>query len=229
MFDFNLTLARLVRWGGTHQAVFDRLGLPEAGRRWGDRWRNGPLDGEDHREHSVDPVSYHRWELDRLRNRARRCGVPADRVEDVVVELDRVNKALVMEPYPDAADVLGELRRRGLLVAVCSNWFWDLPAALDQTGLTGLVDVAVTSARAGARKPHPLIFHRTLAACGLRPDETVFVGDSWHADVEGPLAVGIAAIHLCRPGERPHEGRPDVPRASSLSDVLDLVGERTRA
>ncbi|MBB5159530.1 HAD family hydrolase [Saccharopolyspora phatthalungensis] len=226
LFDFNGTLARLESWGESHQDVFDRWGLTAAGKRWGDGWLVGPVDGEDHREHSQDRDGYHRWELSRLAARARRCGVPADRIDGVVRELDRANKTLTMSLYDDVVEVLSELRRRNVAVAVCSNWYWDLDAVIDQVGLTDLVDVAVTSARAGARKPHSLIFHRTLQLCGLQPAEALFVGDSWQADVIGPLAAGIRAVHLWRP-ERAAEAAPprraDVPRLSSLYEVIGQI------
>jgi len=63
-----------------------------------------------------------------------------------------------MVPYPESASTLASLRSSGLAIGVCSNWGWELNAFLDQVGLLGLVDVGVTSARAGARKPHPHIY-----------------------------------------------------------------------
>lgn len=94
LFDFNGTLARLETWGECHQDVFARHGLTEAGQRWGNGWLIGPPDGEDHREHSRSRDSYHQWELDRLRARARRCGVPEAQLDALVRELDRANKTL---------------------------------------------------------------------------------------------------------------------------------------
>jgi putative hydrolase of the HAD superfamily len=199
LFDFNGTLARLVSWGAPHQAVFARHGLPEAGDRWGDGWLVGPADGEAHEAQSATRESYRQWELDRLRRRARACGVPAARVDALVRDLDRETRATVMAAYGDAAGVLVELRRRGRTVGVCSNWSWDLEPALAQAGLAGLYDAAVSSAQAGMRKPDPRIYRLALARCGLRPEETLYVGDTWGCDVEGPRAVGMRAVHLCRP------------------------------
>src|SRR5436309_823923 len=82
-------------------------------------------------------------------------------------------------------------------IAVCSNWDWHLDRAMAQAGLDGLVDVMVTSAQAGARKPHPRIFERTLEKCRVTdPAEVVFVGDSWGPDVEGPSAMGMRPVHV---------------------------------
>ena len=64
---------------------------------------------------------------------------------------------------------------------------------LDEAGLTSRVDFAVTSARAGVRKPHPLIFRRALDLAGVGPAEAMFVGDSWEADVGGARSAGIGA------------------------------------
>ncbi|HEX7276698.1 MAG TPA: HAD family hydrolase, partial [Acidimicrobiales bacterium] len=113
-------------------------------------------------------------------------------------------------------------------------WDWDLERAVRSVGLDLLVDAIVTSAQAGARKPHPRIFEHTLDRCRLVADETLFVGDTWGPDVEGPLAAGMRAVHLFRPdqAERAREvgaapltpPLPDgVVRATDLRGVLDLV------
>ena len=54
------------------------------------------------------------------------------------------------------------------------------------SGCSSLVDAAVTSARAGARKPHPGIYAASMAALGVDAADVVFVGDSWEPDVRGP-------------------------------------------
>ncbi|HVF15058.1 MAG TPA: HAD-IA family hydrolase, partial [Acidimicrobiales bacterium] len=115
-----------------------------------------------------------------------------------------------------------------------SNWDWDLERAVASVGLDGLVDPIVTSAQAGARKPHPRIFDHTLGRCGLSPPETLFVGDTWGPDVEGPLAAGMRPVHLFRDdqAERAREVgvealTPPLPegvvRGTDLRIVLDLV------
>jgi putative hydrolase of the HAD superfamily len=98
-----------------------------------------------------------------------------------------------------------------------------------QAGLTDLVDVMVTSAQAGARKPHPRIFQHTLDACGITdPTDVVFVGDSWGPDVEGPKAMGMRPVHVWRPeweGEReaPPPITNGVVRLPDLSELVNLV------
>ncbi len=234
IFDFYGTLARAVTWGETHEEVFARRGLDGPGAAWGSSWVGGAVDGEDHAEHSTSRETYTAWELDRLRTRARACGVGDDELEPLVADLHRATKTYTLAAYDEVVDVLDELRRRGLVLAVCSNWDWDLERAVASVGLDRLLDPIVTSAQAGARKPHRRIFDHTLETSGLAPAEALFVGDTWGPDVEGPLAAGMRPVHLLRDdqAERAREvgaapvapPLPDgVVRAADLRAVLDLV------
>lgn len=234
LFDFYGTLARAVEWGETHEQVLVRRGFDGAAAAWGSQWVGGAVDGEEHIEHSADRDTYHRWELERLRRRARACGVGEDDLEALVADLHRASKAYTLAPYEEVPEVLAQLRAQGLVLAVCSNWDWDLERAVAAVGLDELLDEVVTSAQAGARKPHPRIFDVTLGRCSLRPGEALFVGDSWGPDVEGPVAAGMRAVHLYRwdQAERAREvgatalapPLPDgVVRAPDLRAVLDLV------
>ena len=104
------------------------------------------------------------------------------------------------------------LRERGLQLAVCSNWDWDLEPAIAEAGLEDAFDLVVSSAWAGARKPHPRIFRHTLSLLELAPADVVFVGDTWGPDVEGPRAVGMCACYLERDGHWADTTLPTVPR-----------------
>jgi len=215
--------------------VFARHGylLDDDARR---RARDDIFDGQEHLAHSRSRCHYLEWELERLRRLAIAAGVAAGDLEPLVTDLHAAARSFTLAAYPDSAKVLSELRRQGLTVAVCSNWNWDLVEAMDAVGLRYEVDAVVTSAQVGARKPHPLIFKHTLEECGVSAGRALFVGDTWGADVEGPLAAGMRAVHLVRPGAvawrgplpQPGPGEPPpLPggayRVTSLDGLLDLV------
>ena len=228
LFDFYGTLARAVSWGETHEEVFARRGLAEAGSLWGSRWVGGVPDGHEHVEHSVSRDAYQAWELERLRSRARACGVGEDELEALVADLYQATKTFTLAAYPEVPGVLAELRDRGLVVAVCSNWDWDLDKAIEQAGLTDAVDVVVTSARAGARKPHPRIFDHTLARCRLEPGRGAVRGRHLGARRGGPT--GRRACDPCTCGGRTGPTTPSAPplidgvvRTPDLSPILSLV------
>ena len=229
--DFYGTLAHATTWGPTRQEVMAKRGftIPDDASlaKWTGTSDN--IDGTEHLEHSRSAEQYEAWERDRLRQFVTACGVGPDDVEGLIDDLHTATKAFTLEAYAEVPDVLRELRARGLTLAVCSNWDWHLDRAMEQAGLTDRVDILVTSAQAGARKPHPRIFQHTLEVCGgVDPSDVVFVGDSWGPDVEGPAALGMRPVHVWRPewdGERdpPPMLTDGVVRLPDLRGVVDLV------
>jgi putative hydrolase of the HAD superfamily len=230
LFDFYGTLARATSWGPAFEELLARRGLqlsPEAH----DRWRDEVFDGQEHYEHSRSRDHYESWERERLRRlvSAAAGGTHFADTEQLVGELFAARRDFRMEAYPDAAPAVGALRARGIAVAVCSNWGWDLDQALAQAGLDGCFDsdAVVTSARVGVRKPHPAIFEQTLAAVGAAPEHAAFVGDTWYPDVEGALGAGMRPVHVWRDdasgGTDPPELTADVVRVRDLSAVAALA------
>ncbi len=226
LLDFYGTLAHAATWGPTRQEIMAERGFEipddEALVKWTGAFE--AIDGKEHLEHSRSAEHYEAWERDRLRSFVVACGVGTDDAGPLVDDLYTATKAFRLEAYPEVPDVLRELRAKRLTVAVCSNWDWHLDRAMGQAGLTDLVDVAVTSARAGARKPHPRIFRHTLEACGaVDGRDVVFAGDSWGPDVEGPAAVGMRPVHVWRP-EWEGERDPPPPLTDGVVRVRDLRG-----
>jgi putative hydrolase of the HAD superfamily len=102
------------------------------------------------------------------------------------------------EVFPDVRPALELLTRRGLKVAVVSNWDERLPRLLDELGLARWFDAVVFSQQAGVEKPRPEIFQLALERLAVRPENALHVGDSAREDVEGALATGMHALRLAR-------------------------------
>jgi putative hydrolase of the HAD superfamily len=183
-------------------------------------------DGVAHVEHSVNEQAYEAWVRLRLRDLTVACGVSELHAEDLIDAL-RTSDGGAMVAYPESASTLSSLRTAGMAVGVCSNWGWELNAFLEEVGLLDLIDVGVTSARAGARKPHPDIYGASIDALGVDPSEVVFVGDSWEPDVRGPRRLGMTAVHVWRaeerPGVKPPALQPGDHRVGDLEGVLPIV------
>ena len=225
IFDFYGTLARWADGSASYASVFADYGYtPDAAVLDGYFSR---YNGIEHGEHSVDEEAYEVWVRSRLRQLTRDGGVD-DADAEVIVEALRSLDQGEMMPYPEAAATLGALRDAGLIVGVCSNWGWELDAYLDQVGLLDLVDSSVTSARAGARKPHPNIYRTSVESLGVATSDVVFVGDSWEPDVRGPRRLGMTAVHVWREAERQGLDAPQLEegdrRVGDLSGVLEIVG-----
>ena len=118
---------------------------------------------------------------------------------------------------------------RGLQLAVCSNWDWDLEPAIAEAGLDDAFDVVVSSAWAGARKPHPRIFRHTLDAARARPGRgrvrRRHVGSRRRGPARGGHARGLPRAR--RPLAR-HDADPPTPAASSVVRIRDLAGSLPR-
>jgi putative hydrolase of the HAD superfamily len=229
LFDFYGTLAHAATWGPTYEEVLARYGYRPENDVRGWLSDDGIYDGQEHHEHSGSREDYRAWERVRLRALAVRWGVAPDDLDALVLDLDRAGKSFTMAAYSEVAEVLLELRARSVTVAVCSNWDWDLDRALASAGLTDLVDHQVSSARVGARKPHPLIFEHALARCGVPKTDALFVGDSVNCDVQGPLDVGIRAVHIWRSETDPPSLPAGATRIGDLRELPDLLEQAKRS
>ena len=227
LLDFYGTLARATHWVSAEDVVAEH-GYELAADIQA-RWWNEGVDGIEHLEHSQSREHYVAWQRQRLLGMLSESDVHPGEYEEIIAKLRAGSESRVLEAYPEVPDALRRLHRRGLTLAICSNWDWDLAEAVDEVGLTDLIDVQVSSAWAGARKPHRRIFEHTLAEVAVDPADAVFVGDTWGPDVEGPRAVGMTPVYLQRDGHWPDSGVPaDLARtgvavAPDLTRVADQV------
>jgi HAD superfamily hydrolase (TIGR01509 family) len=80
-------------------------------------------------------------------------------------------------PYADTRATLEAVRARGLKVGVVSNVPADLRPVFAKHRLDGLVDSYTHSFEVGAEKPDPAIFLAAAKSLGVKPSETLMVGD----------------------------------------------------
>ncbi|QKV97444.1 HAD-IA family hydrolase [Streptomyces sp. NA02950] len=147
---------------------------------------------------------------------ARQVPLPRPELYDALYARHREPAA--WRPYPDAAGVLAELRRRGVRIGVVSNIGWDLRPVFRAHGLDPLVDAYALSYEHGVQKPDPRLFRVACDALSLAPHEALMVGDDRRAD-GGAAAVGCR-VHLVE--HLPVDRRPDALRA-----VLELLPDRS--
>jgi HAD superfamily hydrolase (TIGR01509 family) len=104
------------------------------------------------------------------------------RLDRVVPGLSRALYERVMDPqswvpYADTRATLEAVRRRGLKVGVVSNVPADLRPVFGKHELDALVDSYTHSFEVGAEKPDPAIFLSAAKSLGVKPGETMMVGD----------------------------------------------------
>jgi len=176
-------------------------------------------EGED--RYGACPGGEREWWGRFVRRVLRRLDHPAPWRE----ALDRLYEAFsrpeLWRVYPEVPRVLGELRNRGLALAVTSNWDSRLPAILRGLGLSSHFDVLTISTLVGHEKPGREIFLRTAQALRREPGEILHVGDSPRDDYRGARGAGMVPLLLDRSGLFSGNGYRTVPDLEAVLAVLD--------
>lgn len=133
--------------------------------------------------------------------------------------------------FPDAVDTLRWLRGRGYRLGSVTNRGYGGPRfhqEMRDLGLAELFEVVAISCDVGYLKPHPRIFQYALERMELTPDETVMVGDSMRADVEGSKTLGMIAVWRRPPAGEPveeTEDKPEEPGPLAPDYTIDTLSE----
>ncbi|MFL6281421.1 MAG: HAD family hydrolase [Vicinamibacterales bacterium] len=115
-----------------------------------------------------------------------------------------------------AAALMAAVRRHARLGIVSNNVLDEQQEKLRVCSLDQYVDELVVSGEVGASKPDPAIFRVAMDRLGVTAKETVMVGDSWSADIEGARAVGIRPIWFNPTGSDPPDARGGIEELRSL-------------
>jgi len=103
-----------------------------------------------------------------------------------------------LPPWPEAVDVLREVRRRSVTLATLSNGDRTMQEALMGT-LPVRID-RILSTEGGKFKPHPSVYRMALAELGVRAEELLHVAGS-PTDAAGATAAGIRTVWINRAGD----------------------------
>jgi HAD superfamily hydrolase (TIGR01549 family) len=97
-----------------------------------------------------------------------------------------------------ALALLTALKPRVRIGIVTNNLLEEQQDKVTSLGFAPYVDALVVSGEAGVSKPDPAIFRMALDRLVSQAENTVMIGDSWTADVEGALGAGIRPIWFNR-------------------------------
>lgn len=95
-------------------------------------------------------------------------------------------------PIPGVQGLLAGLKERGIAVAVLSNG-WN-PLQIAKAQRAGFEGPVLASADIGQQKPSAHAFDALRSALGTRTQNTWYVGDDPHSDVDGSRAAGCHAV-----------------------------------
>ena len=124
-------------------------------------------------------------------------------------------------PFDDVIPTLSRLHDQGYQLGVLSNLRRDMSQLCQRLGLAPYLDFCISSAEAGAEKPHADIFLAALKRVTVTPGEVVHVGDQHRSDVLGARAVGIHPVLIDRGGWHPEVN--DCTKIDSLAELEPLL------
>ena len=107
--------------------------------------------------------------------------------------------------FDGTIDLLDYLSKRYKLHIITNGFENVQQKKMLNAGLAPYFDVVLTAEKAGVKKPHPSIFKQALALANTTASNALMIGDSYEADIEGAIALGMQAIHFNSHNEALHE------------------------
>ncbi|MCQ1535843.1 HAD family hydrolase [Methanosarcina sp. KYL-1] len=131
-----------------------------------------------------------------------------------------------IELYPGVRDTLEELKKLDLKLAIITDADRaHARARLARVGLLSSFDLLVAFDMTGAKKPDPAPFLFALRALGVRPEETLVVGDSIRRDMTPARQLGLNTAYAAYGDWRAQEetGTCFDFRLENFPDLVDCV------
>lgn len=149
--------------------------------------------------------------------------IPAEIIDTKAREIAGLCYQSARESVENARPVLEEMSHRFKLVLV-SNFYGNITTVLKDFGIDRYFSEIVESAVVGIRKPDPRIFELGAKAMGLRPSDTLVIGDSYRKDIVPAEKAGAQVLWLKGKGWTAEEDAQMHPNIiGSLHDALQLV------
>ncbi|MBO4409685.1 MAG: HAD family hydrolase [Spirochaetales bacterium] len=95
-------------------------------------------------------------------------------------------------PFEGVRQTFEKIKAKGLKIGVFTDW--PLYSKLQSLGLADLVDFACSSDDAGFLKPDTHCFEYLLYNLNVRPEDALYVGDSYKKDVAGAAGAGMDGV-----------------------------------
>ncbi|MBN1302810.1 MAG: HAD family hydrolase [Anaerolineales bacterium] len=135
--------------------------------------------------------------LNYCRRRLVALGISAEQSAELAPTVQKY-----METYYRAESVVAEhsidmleyLQKAGYRLGVVSNRDKPFFEELEALGLTGFLDYWMAAGEVRSWKPDPEIFLHALNEINARPEQTVYVGDNYYADVIGARNAGLKPV-----------------------------------
>ncbi|ULL16376.1 HAD family hydrolase [Paenibacillus sp. H1-7] len=149
--------------------------------------------------------------------------------EDTAVDFENLYRGISrthMNTSSQLMDLLFKLRQQhflGIVTNGTTSWQYD---KIDALGIKSIIpaESVFISEKVGFEKPAPEIYYCAIEHFQVSPDQTLFVGDSWKNDVEGPSKLGIRSVWINKKGlPIPNKDIKPYGIISNINELNDLL------
>ncbi|TXD54289.1 MULTISPECIES: YjjG family noncanonical pyrimidine nucleotidase [unclassified Polaribacter] len=121
-------------------------------------------------------------------------------IEDNLIDLLAIDYIACLPDFnhlhEGAIEILEYLKDKYQL-HIITNGFEEIQTKkMESSKILHYFSVIVTSESVGVKKPNPKVFNFALEKANAQSDNSIMIGDSIEADIEGALSVGMNAIHV---------------------------------
>lgn len=109
--------------------------------------------------------------------------------EDYIAHLPSSNHL-----FEGTIEILEYLQPKYNLHIITNGFHFVQDKKMKNANLDSYFNTVTNSEMAGNKKPHPTIFEFALSLAQANKEESLMIGDSWEADIQGALDFGIDAI-----------------------------------
>ncbi len=203
-FDVGSTLLGLnPTWEAIYHRVFQKAGfdlpLGEVEQAVSYSWN---IVKDQDSSHSYETsLEYNRsWQREIERRVMDRLGIhPAVQEEIFWKIIEAFEEPSTYILYPETKNVLEKLKEQGYKLGIISNWSWHLPELCESFDIARYFEAIITSSRVGFPKPQTEIFKVGLEKLKAEPSQSLHIGDTFSADIEGAWKAGLKALWIIRP------------------------------
>ncbi len=178
----------------------------------------------------MDEETYGKGERAFWENYARRTlehiGAPKEQVRELAPLL---HQHMYENYHPedhipeDVVPTLQALRGAGITLGLLTNRTDPVGDYLTETGLVEHLDFFLAAGQVGVWKPDPEIFYYSMGLARSIPQQTIYIGDNYYADIVGAKNVGISPILIDRERIFPDADCPVIYEIGELEGLLEAV------
>lgn len=156
----------------------------------------------------------------------RELGVPPDNAGQAARIRRDFTKHFIINPRPDAEEVISRLKNMGYKTGLVSNCNPDTPMTWTESPIAPLIDVAIFSSSVGLMKPDARIYRMAAERLVVNSDDCLYIADGVSNELVGAAETSMHPVQIFVPDDASHDPNREKWNGhviSSLTEVLSLV------